>query len=425
MLRPWITIVLILVPGVHAWADRPKFVVHEWGVMVTGRTQANASELGPPADILSALPSFVLRHEGHYKPRRVDHGWDKPVLHLYGPDGLFVKLSVGTPLGRPIAYWPPPTLFAEKMGKAISDRQQMMVYSVSEAVGMEWSGTLRSKPARTPAPIAPGHWWSALRDVPSSWLDTPGGSERFIFYEGTARQEPAIRCTIDEKTLLIENHGDTASGPILVIVNDGVSRRTATVANIGAGQKSSIAPSDLDSVGEAPTLASAKSQWTAMGMSDQEAAAIVTAWRGDLIGTVGVMVCGRMPDSVYGKMFPLAVVPRPDELVRVGMVFDVLPGQDGRLAWLPGLRPAMTKIAADLSAPDFRQRDAATRQFARMGDLARPFLKELESGDNAEASRAAAVLLKQMESPTTQPVTPDKASNAAREPLLEAVPRQR
>lgn len=405
-------------------ADKSRFVVHEWGVLVLNRVNppppdAPGVELGPPAALTGQLPPFVVRHAQAYKPRRQDHGWDKPVLYFYGPEGLNVRVTVGTPLGRPVAYWPPPDRFTEKMGKPIVSRAEMMVYTLTEATGMTWEGKLAARPARDPAAAGKDHWWAAARDVPAMYLDTKSASERFVFYEATARQTPAVRAEVSDDALVVRNNGMRDTGPVVVLVNDGKSCRGKTIANVPFGQSARLAKAEVlaEEWPAERVLAACAEQWKAMGMTEEEAAAIVRVWRPDLLETVGVMVIARMPIDLYDKMFPLEVTPRLDELVRVGLVFDALGGQDARAGWLPGLRPTLDAWAKDLAAKDYRERERAAGKFERLGDLARPFLRTLVESPDAEVARAAAVLLKQADGPTTAPA--DGPPGAVRPPAIE------
>ena len=87
-------------------------MVHEWGVTIRGLTTAGA-ELGPPRELIAGLPRFALRHDKAYKPEAVLI-WDKPVVHLYGSDGMNVEVTVMTPEGRPLAYFPKPEFVQDR-----------------------------------------------------------------------------------------------------------------------------------------------------------------------------------------------------------------------------------------------------------------------------------------------------------------------
>ena len=397
----------------------PRFVVHEWGVLVLGRTAAG-TELGPPAELPGQLPPFVPSHEKQYKPKRQDHGWDKPVLYFYGPEGLAVKVRVETPLGRPLAYWPAPDGYTERPGKAITSKQEMMIYSLTEATGMRWEGTLSAAPARPPEAVAAGHWWSAARDVPAAWLNTRSASERFVFYEATARREPVVKTRVSDDAITVENPaGGAASGPVLVLLNDGAKHWGAWVEDVPAGKSVTVSKQDVlaKELTAAEVLDRCARQWRAMGMTPAEAEAIVKVWKPDLLNTVGFLAVARMPADAYGKMFPLTVEPKPDELVRVGLVFDVLAGQDTRAGWLPGLKATLDAWAKDLAAADYHRREAAAARFERMGDLCRPYLKDLTQSGDPEVTRAAALLLRQMEPPATRPAAKGDGPRAENDPF--------
>ena len=74
--------------GGEAATPHPSLVVHEWGVWVRGTTAMGRPTLAGPAELAAGLPAFVHRLDRQYTPRRQNHGWDKPVLHFYGAEGL-------------------------------------------------------------------------------------------------------------------------------------------------------------------------------------------------------------------------------------------------------------------------------------------------------------------------------------------------
>jgi len=123
------TFLAVLSASLSAQVSPPKatekLIVHEWGVQIPSLATvkpliefeaANGdgnlkSVLAPPGELIDDLPSFVLRHDS--PPQRLYRPWTKPVIHLYGPQGLEVGIEVRTPQGTPTAYWPKPTLIEE------------------------------------------------------------------------------------------------------------------------------------------------------------------------------------------------------------------------------------------------------------------------------------------------------------------------
>ena len=380
-----------------------KFVVHEWGVqvrsqVVMGNPLGAWAEKGgekKPQDLLSApgeliadLPRFVLRHEKEFTPTTQHRAWDKPVLHFYGREGLEVSVKVLTPAGRPLAYWPRP--------EPVTETFWFMGSGVTDAVGMAWKGRLSAKSAGKAREIAAGHWWGTVREVPGMWFSAGADSERFIFYEASAVQEPLLAAAVDAEALTLANRHTADSGPVTVIVNDGAGRHFVTVAGVPAGKSVRLDRKEvLAAPGDAEKLLGAcRAQWQSFGMTAEEARAIVETWKPDLLGRPGFLVAARMPAEFYARMFPLEIVPKPDELVRAGAVFDTLPGQPARLGWLPALEKTLEKWAGELAAEDYATREAARSRLASVGDLAEPFLKRLAAeARDAEVGASAKALL--------------------------------
>jgi len=390
-------------------AEEP-FVVHEWGVWVRqnpaplpfdatvvqpnpGASTPN-NTLGAPAELFGELPAFALLHDKQYqaKTEQMIRSWRKPVLHFYGPDGLQLKVTIKTPQGRPTAYWPAPSFIEE------TKHNQNTGVTVTDAAGMVWEGSL-SAAAPKELPKAPEkHWWNNLRAVPGLYFNGAKGSERFIFYEATARQEPVLKGTLTKDALTLQNTHSEASGPVLVVVNDGQTLWWANVKDVPAGGNVELPRAELQkSAGEAEKLLeAARAQWLAFGLTKEEAAAIVETWKPDLTGHLGFMVIARLPALLYDQIFPLTIEPKPAQTVRVGLIFDTLPGEAARTAWLPALRKQLDGIAADLSSEDFSKRTAAKLKLGAFGDLIGGYLAELTKSDDVEVRNAANSLLEQL-----------------------------
>jgi hypothetical protein len=313
-----------------ALADEPagpphkEFVVHEWAVCVKGKTP-EGTVLSSPAELVSGLPKFVQVVK---EPRKVQPmGWDKPVIHLYGDEDLSVQLTVKAGEGLLSAYWP--------AGKAIThayqdtNRQKMMISRITETTGMEWSGTLHAKPQGKLDEAPKDHWWSAVRDVPSMYFAAGKQCERFLFYEATALQEPAVAAKISADQLKLANSGGDATGQVMVIVSSGDKRYCRVLDSMEANGNATISKTEFlaKECTEPQLLEACQAHWRQFGMTEAEAKAIVKSWRPDLLRAWQVLVISRMPADVYEKMFPLTVSPKPDKLVRVGMVFDRLKGK--------------------------------------------------------------------------------------------------
>ena len=264
-------------------------------------------------------------------------------------------------------------------------------------------------------PVAAGHWWQRCREIPGRYLSTATGNERFLFYEGASCCDPTVTTSLWRNELTCYNHhGKQLDGPVVVIVNDAGAIRFAAQTLSGTWfktQRSSPAFQDGGEHGEA-LLAACRAQWETCGMNADEARMIVDVWREDLLKRPGFLVISRMEPADYEAMFPLTITPKPDQLVRVGLVFDTLPTVSAadRLAWLPRLSVAMSQWAAALAGADGPQRNEAITELAHVGDLARPLLDRLRVGSDARVRAAVLDLLGRLQPPTvieTQAQKPD------------------
>jgi hypothetical protein len=272
---------------------------------------------------------------------------------------------------------------------------------------MRWTGTLSAKEPGSFNSVRKDHWWNIARRVPGKYVNTAQGNERFIFYEATALQEPLVTATVTAEVITVSNTDTEESGQVLVIVNDGDTRRWATIKKIPAKGSFSLKSEELvggDASGEA-SLAACRAQWESYGMTREEAAAIVEVWKEDILKTEGFLMISRMPEAYYRAMFPLSVTPQPDELVRAGVVFDTLPDEKLRLKWLPKLDAKLEKFAADLKDDEFNVRERAQSTLARYGELAKELLIKTEKSDDAEARAAARRLLERLK-PQKPPAPP-------------------
>ncbi len=372
-----------------AQADEKPFVVHEWGVMIRDGRQSH----GGLVPMSGALPRFVLNHKTSYTPKRVDHGWDKPVLHFYGTPGLQVEVQVGVGQGQLLAYWPRPQMIEKK--RWITDRAKMMVYTLTEAVGMKWTGTLTEQPKVELLGVSTKHWWSLARGIPGLYFNGDASSERFLFYEATARQVPPVTASVTRVGLTLVNKGTRDSGPVLLIVNDAGKHFVKRVTQVAAGASRTVTRAEVlrTPVSADALLTTCREQWRQFGMTDKEAQTIVEVWRKDLVNRFGFLLISRMSRPLYDQMFPITIKPAPAKLVRVGLVVDALVGQADRADWLSGLPALLARHGRELGSTRFATREAAFRQLARLSDLARPMLLRLRNAKDLEVRRRARELL--------------------------------
>ena len=372
-----VLILALLVFSAASFAEEEKFIVHEWGVLLrNSTTSGNCFETSK--EMVALLPDFVKTYSMPQQEMRI---WYKPVLHFYGRDGLAIDVTIRTAKGIPTVYWPQPTITA-----------------IGQNFDMRWTGTLSAKEPGSFNSVRKDHWWNIARRVPGKYVNTAQGNERFIFYEATALQEPLVTATVAADAITVNNADTEESGQVLMIVNDGDTRRWATLKRIPAKGSLALKPEAIvagDASGEA-LLAACRAQWESYGMTREEAAAMVEVWKEDILKTEGFLMISRMPEAYYRAMFPLSVTPQPDEIVRAGVVFDTLPDEKLRLKWMPKLEAKLEKLATDLKDDEFNVRDNAQKSLTRYGELAKELLTRTEKSDDAEARAAARKLLEKL-----------------------------
>ncbi len=394
------------------WAAEPeldlpdaRLEVHEWGVWVRGRTTTGEVLSGPHA-LIENLPPFVRRHAADYTPVRKNHGWDKPVIHFYGPEGLKLTVKILTPQGHPTAYFPIPKLLESTF--SVSDGQEMMVYSKTDCTGLEWTGTLTRQPKGRLSDAPQEHWWQDVRRVPSMYFNADKACENFIFYEATARQEPVLHATVTDDALQIENTYDAPIRQVLLIVSDGSRKYLRAIESIEGKSNWSASKADIlkAATDDSAILDAARTQWVSFGMSADESAAIVSAWKPDLLNTPGFLLVSRMPVKLYDRMFPLTVSPLPGKIVRAGVVFDTLPEEAARIKWLPALEATLKAWTKELASDDFEARLRGRARFLRAGDIAKPFLERIlaDRESDAEVKSSAQALIEGMQPAKGEPV---------------------
>jgi hypothetical protein len=179
-----LAILLSLTAAAESWCAAP-LTVHEWGVQVfsaDGRPLA-----GPP------LPDWFHTTAGgpaHLAPPVAELEADSgirtlPILQFYAPrvwgEDIPLAADVGFAQGSPAVWYP------------------QVDAATDEALFWRRLDLLRQAPARLAADTV--GWVAPLRDIDDAlWVTRGTEADRFLFYEGSTRESPALRIT----------HGPTA-----------------------------------------------------------------------------------------------------------------------------------------------------------------------------------------------------------------------
>jgi hypothetical protein len=201
-------------------------------------------------------------------------------------------------------------------------------------------------------------WWSKLRQVPSAWVSSRGEAERFLYYDGPTLQAPRFRIRLkDPQHLAIE---------ATKILTDSPHDRTDSAASASIGGMRQTARADhrrlrsgmyidigKEKHGELVTLPTTKDvennearqigtspqlsgeqleakfrEWlTDAGLTAAESDGMLTCWREQFFQKPGRRFVMLMSAADYDSLCPLEILPRPQTLARVGLVWTELQEQ--------------------------------------------------------------------------------------------------
>jgi len=285
----------------------PPFRVHEWGVW-----RVRNGTVEHLADLARENPSFVHRASGAaplpVTPRRHPElvAADKPVVFLWADVPLDVEITVEfAGRGQPWFYYP----------QATAGQTDPPV-----ARTVRWQGHV-TPPRATPTPVlarvSQAHFWSALRRAGASAF-TPTGStetERFLFYDGPTQFAPAVSVqragtATQPRFSMRALRPDPQGQPVWVVHGPSFER----LDRQGAARRGDLRALRTE----------LRAALVARGLRETEADALLDTWRGDLFTRAETRAISFVSRADYDAMLPITVTPMPIELVRVGLVIDVL-----------------------------------------------------------------------------------------------------
>jgi hypothetical protein len=382
-----------------AWPpEKLKFRLAEWGVWI-----ANADgDLVLPQSILDEIPPFVHRTGNAVGSLagRVNQIMmiTKPIVHLTTDQPLAVDMEVRIEFGRPYVAYPKPDDFGlialteyggfgknaeapggDRLGrldpKDMAELKDLRegypwlwpnhrIYgamsggmgsggNVITGVGLRWQSLLVTpktaawmKPPE--APKKPEFaWWSALRDVPSSWISSRGESERFLYYDGPTLARTPLKVSILRDVLAFEKQpmiseemkknldgsradaaqptripgiGDKAPPPrtgVFIRVTDGKPK--AWIIRLPENERKIQLVWGMEWSGDEAPEAVVRLAVEG-GLTKEEAAGMVAAWREHWFKRNGQRFLLRLTPQEYNDVCPLFIRPVPTEGARLGLV---------------------------------------------------------------------------------------------------------
>ena len=103
-------------------------------------------------------------------------------------------------------------------------------------------------------------------------------------------------------------------------------------------------------------------QLTKEGLFEDEALSLVDLWKEDFFETPGLSAFYRLPSAEYDVRLPLTVTPKPESVVRVGLIYQ------GHLE--PNFAERIGELIKQLDAVKFAERDAAMKKLLAIGPAA-------------------------------------------------------
>jgi len=378
------------------------FFVHEWGVFRVHDDieWANADARAE----WDGLPRFVYgQTTGRDFPRRLDNMRPvfKPVIFFHAPRAMRATVRVDFPRGVPAVWWP------ATQSPAISDDdfQGPVERPVRPVRSLEWGMDLKN--LRGPEaieivrrPVDKAHWMSKLRDVKSDDVYVSVSNafpsferEGFVYYDGLLPAVQALSVTIDKGSARLKNEAKFAIADVwLVERRDAEKPRVARLPRLAAREVKDV---DLAAMKEADWADDAAKSLTAelkaAGLNEDEAQSLAAIWKDDFFSSPGVTLLYRLPQEEYDRLLPLTVKPRPEKVVRVGLVQQVPFDKD--------MAERVRRLVKQLDDDDFDAREAVQKELEKLSRAAYGHLKGWQPKVVApEAKRRVQAVLEKLDS---------------------------
>lgn len=284
--------------------------VHEWGVW-----RIREGHVDHLQDLAGELPAFVHRTGGlaavmppppppHNGGHWVGGGGGgmvarKPVIFLRATRPTQVTVTVGFRGGAPWLFYP--------------DAAQGT--DVGGTPTLTWTGSVQPI-GRTAMQAAPqGHFWNTLRTAGGQlFLGAHGSAEKFLFYDGPVDFQPAFRIARQAGGAVIT---PVAGEHVVWLVSAGQFNR---IEIPGDASTAHVTTQGTVAQLRAELLAEA----LARHLTAAEAASLLDTWNDDLFVEAAARAVYFEPRAQYDAMLPLQVTPTPVDIVRVGMVIQLL-----------------------------------------------------------------------------------------------------
>jgi hypothetical protein len=351
--------------------------VHEWGVFRVNEDVdfANADLRAEWDD----LPPFVY---GHIKGRVVPQHWGayeirrRPIIFFHAKQPALVRLRVAFPGGQAGVWWPATEIPAV-------DRSQK---EPKFGNFLEWNLAIKESPSNwlskntAPKVVLGKHWMERLREVKSDAVFARFGprnddveSERFLYYDGIFPQGKWLAFDVTKDRMALTSRVKHPVFDVTVVDRRGEKVRIGRIDKIEPNETiKEIKFAEVDASRFASEAAETLlKQLIGAGLFDDEARSLVDLWKKELFETPGINAFYRIPQAEYDARLPLTITPKPDSVVRVGLVYQ---------AHLePDFSERILELVKLLDSDTFAQRDAAMKKLLAIGPAALVQLKRLQA----------------------------------------------
>lgn len=412
------TLIVVAVAAVAAAqepaAARDPFVVHEWGTF-TSVQGSDGVALEGLATEEEALPPFVysrtkvrecpLRAKGYkgleVPATHVTQKMETPVLYFRSKTPRRVRVRVDF-VGGLITQWYPVSDLVGPPEGALADGP--LDLSKIKSSFLQWDVELLptlDHPQRSLPSVAADDPWTFARDVDCAYVRTlprkgadrsgPVETEKFLFYRGLGTFNLPMTVEAGKGGVVRFKNGGAAALPRVFLVE--MKEEQGRLLDLGAVPAGAAATGPLAKEAFAPKAAVCERLKTLMRtalvgekLAEDEAAAMVATWARQWFASEGTRVLYVVPRATTDALLPLAIDPKPDELVRVLV---------GRLEYLtPETEAEVAQALAARTADDAPTRAAAEARLNRLGRFLEPHARRVAAvtADPKVRAAAAAVL---------------------------------
>lgn len=321
--------------------NSPEFTVHEWGTFTT--VSASDGRLLPGVERSEeGLPGFVHQHDFmHGAVSLPTKGWtpplanvtvrmETPVIYFYTEKPFAATVDVEFKGGSISQWYPersagetPPPLRKSEDG-SILVKESTIDFATPYKGSIQWKVDVI--PAGEDESGQVFHYqetpsWLHPRQTDSALVRTASGeTEKYLFYRGLGNFQPPVTFTASHSGgVTAVNHGDTATGAMLLFENKEGKARWQVIRPLDSGADSSVDTSGLTFQEKWRTgvYGEGVGLLVEAGLFRKEADAMIQTWWNSYFEREGLRVFWIVPSAFTDTTLPLNITPAPARTVRV------------------------------------------------------------------------------------------------------------